>query len=58
MIENSNYIEVGFKNTVSEEFPQKAQSLTAEFDKIRLPRECSFPMTVKVQNECCDRSIG
>lgn len=33
MIDNSNYIEVGFKNTVSKEFPQKAQSLTAEFDK-------------------------
>ena len=33
MIDNSNYIEVGFKNTVSKEFPQEAQSLTAEFDK-------------------------
>ena len=33
MIDNSNYIEVGLKNTVFEEFPQKAQSLTAEFDK-------------------------
>ena len=50
MIDNSNYIEVGLKNTVSKEFLQKAQSLTAEFDKIRLPRECSFPMTVKAQN--------
>ena len=33
MIDNSNYIEVGLKNTVSKEFLQKAQSLTAEFDK-------------------------
>lgn len=33
MIDNSNYIEVGLKNTLSEKFPQKAQSLTAEFDK-------------------------